>query len=101
MENEEIVKEEKKKKFNLLKKVLKTTKSKIIFIIIIAVLVVLLGIVLRAKFFNKEASADFSYLSMLLEKSSEVTFVLSTSENSSSNVLAETSKPVNVLIPLR
>lgn len=73
MENEEIVKEEKKKKFNLLKKVLKTTKSKIIFIIIIAVLVVLLGIVLRAKFFNKEASADFSYLSMLLEKSSELT----------------------------
>lgn len=57
----------------MLSKILKTTKAKIIFIVLIALIILVLGIVLRAKFFNNEATADFSYLSMLLEKSSELT----------------------------
>ena len=73
MEIEEIKEEKKRKKFNLLAKLLKTTKSKIIFIIVLILIVIIAGLILKARFFNKEASADFSYLSMLLEKSSELT----------------------------
>lgn len=65
--------ENKKKKFDFMSKILKTTKSKIIFIVIIVLVIIIVGLVLRAKLFNKEASADFAYLSMLLEKSSELT----------------------------
>lgn len=65
--------ENEKKKSNLLSKLLKTTKSKIIFIIVIVLIIIIVGLVLRATLFNKEASADFTYLNMLLEKSSELT----------------------------
>ena len=73
MEIEEIKEEKKRKKFNLLAKLLKTTKSKIIFIIVLILIVIIAGLILKSRLFNKEASADFSYLSMLLEKSSELT----------------------------
>lgn len=65
--------ENEKKKSNLLSKLLKITKSKIIFIIVIVLIIIIVGLVLRATLFNKEASADFTYLNMLLEKSSELT----------------------------
>lgn len=71
--NENDNKINKKKRFKLLSKVLKTTKSKIIFICIVVLIAIIVGGILKAKFFNKEATADFSYLNLLLEKSSELT----------------------------
>ena len=76
MENEEKINENdkklnNKKGFNLLSKLLKTTKSKIIFIIsvILIIAILIIGVIV----FCKEEKADFSYLNLLLEKSSELT----------------------------
>lgn len=71
--NENDKKINKKKRFNLLSKLLKTTKSKVIFIFAIVLIISIALVVIENKIFNKEASADFTYLSMLLEKSSELT----------------------------
>ena len=65
--------EDKKNKFELLSKALKSIKSKIILIFLIVLTTLVLVLTLKAKFFNTKASADFTYLSMLLEKSSELT----------------------------
>ena len=76
MENEEKINENdkklnKKKGFNLLSKLLKTTKSKIIFIISVILIIAIL--IIGVTVFCKEEKADFSYLNLLLEKSSELT----------------------------
>lgn len=63
----------KKKRFNLLSKLIKTTKSKVIFIFAVVLIISIALVVIGNKIFNKEASADFTHLNMLLEKSSELT----------------------------
>ena len=62
-----------KKKVNLFTKVLKTTKAKVIFILAVAAIISIVLLVIGNKIFNREESADFAYLNMLLEKSSELT----------------------------
>lgn len=59
------------KKTNWFLKLFKTVKSRIIFIVVVIVLIIL--IIFAIKGFNKEATADFTYLNQLLEKSSELT----------------------------
>ena len=62
-----------KKKVNLFTIVLKTTKAKVIFILAVAAIISIVLLVIGNKIFNREESADFAYLNMLLEKSSELT----------------------------
>lgn len=62
-----------KKKINLFTKLLKTTKAKVIFILVVILIISIVLLVVGNKIFNKEASADFTYLNLLLEKSSELT----------------------------
>lgn len=69
--NENYKRKNKKIRFNWLSKLLKTTKSKIIFII--SVILIIAVLIIGAKVFYKEENADFSYLNVLLEKSSELT----------------------------
>lgn len=78
MENEEKLNDSDKgtntkKNNNLFTKLLKTAKSKIIFILVVVLIITIALLVIRNKMFNKQESADFTYLSMLLEKSSELT----------------------------
>lgn len=71
--DENDIKINKKKRFNLLSKLLETTKSKVIFIFAVVLIISIALVVIGNKIFNKEASADFTHLNMLLEKSSELT----------------------------
>lgn len=64
-ENGEMIQKNKYIKF------FRTIKSKIILAVSIIFIIILS--LLGAKFFNREATADFSYLNVLLEKSSELT----------------------------
>lgn len=62
-----------KKKFNLFTKLFKKTRNKVIFILAVVLIISIALLVIKNKVFNKEANADFTYLNMLLEKSSELT----------------------------
>ena len=57
------------KKPNIFFRLFKTTKSKIIFVVAVIIIIIIAGF----KLVNLEATADFTYLNQLLEKSSELT----------------------------